>query len=647
MVLSIKQTVGQLLLLSLILMCGFFPQWAAAQLSPQQQTFQQARAALKANELDTFNRLYDQLKSYPLRPYLDVWRYWNVLDKPRYDARVERILTTFSAIPESIDLRKRWIKALAKRGQWKLVAAQIKKLPKGKHPDQRITLLSLWHNGHQRQAVAAYTSYWRKITGTDPRLLPIEKNWKKKGHPTSDDLWVRVNKQAKKGRWSSAKKAAQPLAKHQRAWLDYWQKIKKNPARWLKHPPKRDIAPAQMAKIIDDGLRQLGKSDVRQSWLIFQALKLRLRAPHIGILMRHIGLRAAYQHKIEAIDWLTQLPLAMRTDISRTWPTRLLLLNHRWAEALQAINALPSRIKSKEKDRWKYWKARCLESMGDDKSAMVLYRQIALGRGYYSFLSAERSGQPYQINAKSKPAGLAARQRVAQMDGLKRAKEWLQMNQRGKASREWSQALRGSSKATWYAAAMLATTWQWPEKALRAVSKAGAYNHLTIRFPLAFYDDVTKASKKTGVSTSFLWSVMRQESLFDPSARSYVGATGLMQLMPKTARAVAKHHPYLGKSPNLEDPATNIVLGSWYLGEAMKKFNHRPPLAAAAYNAGPHRVTQWLKQTPFVDADLWVEVIPFNETRNYVQRIMGYSIIYDWRLGHKPVSLLKRLKGEV
>ncbi|MDQ6976458.1 MAG: transglycosylase SLT domain-containing protein [Mariprofundaceae bacterium] len=632
----------------LIVLCGFFPQWAGATLSTQQETFKQARAALKANQLETFNRLYDQLKDYPLHPYLDVWRYWNVLDNPRYDAKVERILIAFSAIPESVDLRVRWIKALAKRGQWQLVAAQIKKLPKGKHPDQRITLLSLWHNGQKSKAVAAYTAYWRKITGTDTRLLPLEKRWQKKGHPTADDIWARVNKQAKRGRWSNAKKAAKPLAKHQRAWLDYWQKVKKNPARWLKSPPSRDISMAQMAKIMDDGLRQLAKKDVIRSWSVFhQILKPRLRAPHIGILMRHIGLRAAYQHKIEAIAWLTQLPPIMRTDISSTWAARLLLLNHRWPEALTAINALPRRIKNKEKDRWLYWKARCLGAMGDSKSAMVLYRQMAFGRGYYSFLSAERSHQPYKINAKSAPANPAAIKLVNAMPGLKRAKEWLQMNERGKATREWSQALRGSSKATWYAAMMLAKTWQWPEKALRAASKAGAYNHLVVRFPLAFYDDVIAASKKTGLSTSFLWSVMRQESLFDPSAKSYVGASGLMQLMPKTASAVAKHYPHLGKTPNLKDPKTNITLGSWYLNHAMKRFDHRQPLAAAAYNAGPHRVSQWLKQTPFTDADIWVEAIPFNETRNYVQRIMGYSIIYDWRLGHKPVSLLKRLKGEL
>ncbi|MDQ6978966.1 MAG: transglycosylase SLT domain-containing protein [Mariprofundaceae bacterium] len=620
------------------------PQWAIA-LTAQQTSFQEAREALRNNDLTTFNRLYAGLESYPLRPYLDVWRYWNHLDDRRNDSRVERLLTVYAAIPEAIDLRIRWINALAKRGKWKLVAEQIALLPKAKHPNQSMMLLSLWHNGHKKKAVTAYRRYWRAVTTPDSRLLPIDKQWKKAGHPTADDVWARVNRQVKKGRWSAAKKIAQALPKHHQAWLSYWQQVQKAPARWLKNPPKRSMGAAQTAKILDDGLRRLGKKEVLLSWKLYQSLRPRLKAPHDGILMRHVALRAAYQHKPQAIAWLQQLAPAMRTDTTRTWPARLWLLQSKWSQALAVIDALPSRIRRKESSRWQYWRARCLAELGQKKQAITLYRSLAGERGYYSFLAAEHLQQRYQINAKTRTISSKTMARVKKLAGLQRAKAWYELGQSGKASREWSAGLRGQNKDAWYAAMLLAERWNWSEKALRAASRAGAHDHLDIRFPMPFYDDVTAASKRSHLSLSLLWSVMRQESLFNPSATSYVGAKGLMQLMPRTARAVAKHHPKVGKHPDLTNPSVNILLGSWYLGSAMERFDGRTPLAVAAYNAGPHRVSQWLKQTPFKQADVWVEAIPFNETRNYVQRIMAYSIIYDWRLGLPQVSLLERLKG--
>lgn len=634
-------------LLIFICLCIAWPGIASAKLTEQQQWFQDAREALKSNKLDTFNTLYTKLEHYPLHPYLDIWRYWNALDKAENDARVERILSVHQDIPESIDLRKRWIQALMKRGQWTLASDQLKKLPKGKHSDQRINLLSKWHNGQKKLAVKDFTAYWRKISHTDARLKEIEKKWKKQGHPTSDDLWARVNIQVKRGRWSEAKKIATSLSASNQTWLKYWQQVRKQPERWLKSLPKKDISPAQMAKILDDGLRQLGKKDVILSWQLLQTIKPRLKSPHDGILKRHIGLRAAFQHKTEAIGWLRQLRPAMQNDTSRTWPARLLLLEQQWPEALAAIKALPSRIRNKESSRWLYWQARCLEAMNQQTKAKKIYRKLAKARGYYSFLSAERVNLQYHIGAETRPGNKQLTSRMKQVDGLQRAREWFYLGQVGKATREWSSAMRKRTAAEWYAAMQLAQSWRWDEKALRAASRAKAHNNLVVRFPMAFQHDVVAAALRNGLEPSVLWSVIRQESLFNPIAISHAGARGLMQLMPQTARQVAKHHPKLGKQPNLNDPATNITLGSWYLGSTRDRFNGKIPLAVAAYNAGPGRVAQWAKQTKFTQPDLWIEAIPFNETRNYVQRIMAYSIIYDWRQGNKSVLMSERMRGKV
>ncbi len=616
---------------------------AQAAQSAERQLFQQAREALKHNQLTKFNHLYAQLEDYPLRPYLDIWRYWNVLDDPRNDARVARILEAYADIPEANDLRIRWIKALAARQQWLAVADQLTQVP-GTFPDMRITLLSLWHNGKKQAAVKGYTHYWRKVNKADGRLKMIEQRWRKNGHPTADDLWARIKRQVKRGQWKKAMKTAAALRASDRKWLRYWRDVQRDPAKWLPQPPQTKLPQPYMAAIFDDGLRRLASRDVLLSYRIFQHhLKPRLAAVHQGRLMRKIALRAAFQHRLEAINWLTSLPAAYQTDATRTWPARLLLLHHRWRAALAAINALPQHIRRKETSRWNYWRARCLLATSQTQAARKIFRQLATERGYYSFLAVDQLNSAYHIATKKKPANAKAIRELLSIPAMQRAREWIALKQQNKAYREWALAMHGRSQTQWHAAMILANRWQWPSQALRAASRAGAHDRLDIRFPMAFADAVIRRATQHGLSASLVWSVIRQESLFNPEAISPAGAIGLMQLMPATARVIAKNFPQLGRHPDLTVPETNITLGTAYLAARLKQFDGHIPLALASYNAGPHRVRQWLKATPFHEPELWIEAIPFNETRNYVQRILAYQVIYDWRSGQrKRLSVLHR-----
>ena len=630
------------LLILFALLYGY--SWPAqAAYDTERQLFQQAREALKHNQLTKFNHFYAQLEDYPLRPYLDIWRYWNVLDDPRNDARVARILEAYADIPEARDLRIRWIKALAARQQWLAVSDQLANVS-GTFPDMRITLLALWHNGKKKAAVKGYTHYWRKVNKADGHLKLIEQRWRKNGHPTADDLWARVKRQVKRGQWKKALKTAAALKASDRKWLRYWRDVQRDPAKWLPQPPKTKLSQVYMAAIFDDGLRRLARQDVLLSYQIFQRhLKPRLTTVHQGRLMRKIGLRAAFQHRLEAIDWLTSLPAVYQTDTTRTWPARLLLLNHRWTAALAKIDALPKRIRRKEASRWDYWRARCLLATGQKQVASKIFRRLAAERGYYSFLAVDQLNSAYHIVMKKKPADANAIRQLLAVPAIQRAREWIALQQQHKACREWTLAMRGRSRTQWHAAMILARRWQWPSQALRAASRARAHDRLDIRFPMAFADTVIRQAAKNGLSPSLVWSVIRQESLFDPEITSPAGARGLMQLMPATARVVAKNFPQFGRHPDLTVPETNITLGTAYLAARLKQFDGHVPLALASYNAGPHRVRQWLKATPFHEPELWIEAIPFNETRHYVQRILAYKVIYDWRSGQRrALSVLHR-----
>ena len=169
---------------------------------------------------------------------------------------------------------------------------------------------------------------------------------------------------------------------------------------------------------------------------------------------------------------------------------------------------------------------------------------------------------------------------------------------------------------------------------------------LEARFPLAFEEAVISAAKESGLSRSSIWSIIRQESAFNHQARSYVGAKGLMQLMPRTASAVAKSLNMRSRHPDLFSPEINVRLGSTYLAQMKERFGSLA-LAAAAYNAGPHRVSRWLGRTTFEIPEAWVEAIPFNETRRYVQQVMAFMAVYEWRQSKTPGSMIARIGREV
>ena len=195
------------------------------------------------------------------------------------------------------------------------------------------------------------------------------------------------------------------------------------------------------------------------------------------------------------------------------------------------------------------------------------------------------------------------------------------------------------------AAALIAEAAHWHDQAIFTLARTGYWDDLKLRFPLEFRDLVTGTARRNALDAAWVYAIIRQESAFMDDARSRAGAMGLMQLMPGTARHVARSLP--GQpAPHRRDllqPEVNIALGSTYLGQLKQRLEDNPVLATAAYNAGPHRVDRWLPQRD-LDADVWVELVPFRETRRYVRRVMSYMVIYDKRLGREPRRLKARMK---
>ncbi|MBN4073233.1 transglycosylase SLT domain-containing protein [Mariprofundus ferrooxydans] len=628
-----------------VLLCS--PALQAASLEQQRDVFQEARKALNQHHIKQFDRLKKQLHDYPLTPYLDIWQARKTLDKGD-DSLVAAALSRYADVPETINLRRVWLKYLVKKAEWGAVQRMIVAHPTLAKRFPVSAMMAAWFVGDKKNAMRLFSDRWVAGKAITSLSKPLYQAWLKQGHPSDVERWKRVGFFAKKGQWKKTRQLSQAFPKSQKAWLTYWRDVQKKPAKALATWPESlstAAASVPAGLIINDGIQRLSRKDVVKAWQGLQELQStqhQLDSDLFFSLQRSIALRAAKQHKQVAFVWLAQLPESFQTKESRGWQVRLAVLSKNWMDVLVVIGLMPE--EQSQQDRWMYWRAQAFEALDYNDLANDLLIKLAAGRGYYNFLSAEQLGLGFHLKASKITTSPESIEAVEQMAGIRRAYEWLQLGKRSKATREWHYALADTDQAHWKAAAIIASRWQWHDQVIRAAFKAGEMDALVDRFPLSYATIVRREAGKTGLQAASIWSIIRQESAFNQYARSYVGAKGLMQLMPATARHVArKLHMHKG-TPPLFSAATNIRLGASYLADMKQRFGSLA-LAAAAYNAGPHRVSAWLERVSFESPAAWLEAIPFKETRRYVQQVMAFVTVYEWRDNKPSSSLMARLRG--
>lgn len=635
-----------LLMIALFSTC--VPVAQAADLKQQRDYFMQARQALDAGRMQAFTSLKAELAGYPLTPYLDIQQAWKRLDTAdtATDNTLIAILHTYADIPETIDLRRAWIGSLAKRGRWPMVAEQFEQHAGLRDALPDIAMMSDWQHGKQEAALLAYSRIWPRQKKPSELIAPLHQAWVQAGHPNDAERWARIIQLAGKGHWQEVAALSSSMTKRQKQWLDYWRKLQGKPQSQFEHWPASLSHPAPMSDtlpraVITDGIQRLARQDPAKAHATLQQLKhLNITGLHPSLytsMQKKISLHAARQHLQIAGTWLAELPESSRDTETRAWLTRLYLLKQDWKGVLQVLQQMPPA--EQQLDNWQYWKARALDAGGRPMEAAGIYTRLAAGRGYYSFLGAEQAGLPYRFDQETIDIPAAVLQGLQDRPGIQRAREWLALGLNNKAEREWYAALTGSDAQTWKAAAALSASWNWPDQVIRAAYRGGAHNALTARFPLHFEGEVLLAADETGLQPSTIRSIIRQESIFNTQAVSPAGARGLMQLMPGTAKMVGRQMGLRDAHRELFTPLVNIRLGSRYLADMKSRFSDKLALAAAAYNAGPNRVEQWLERTPFESPDIWVEAIPYNETRRYVQHVMAFTIVYQWRENQQPASL--------
>ena len=354
-----------------------------------------------------------------------------------------------------------------------------------------------------------------------------------------------------------------------------------------------------------------------------------------------IGYQGAKKLIGESAAWCNEVDDIQLSDEYLQWMARAGLRAGDWKLVARAIKDMS--VVAQKESVWVYWKARSLRDAGKADDARLLFESIAAEFNFYGQLAAEELGRPTVIppaGFKPQKADVSA---IAEMPGFRRALAMYRMGMRTEANREWIWSIRGLDDRQLLAAATLAFQNDLPDRAINTADKTAAVHDFSLRFLSPHVDQVRPKAKELGLDDAWIYGLMRQESRFITSAKSVAGASGLMQLMPATARWVAKkvglkdyHHG------QVNDLDTNITLGTTYLKIVQDELYNHPVLASAAYNAGPGRPRRWRDVKP-MEAAVFAESIPFNETRDYVKKVMSNATYYSALFTGKPQSLKERL----
>ena len=495
---------------------------------------------------------------------------------------------------------------------------------------------ALWQTDAATVANTEAARIWqspRSLPGACDRALAP---WLARGNPTPAAAWERLDLAMSTGQIELARYLQRfldgPLAAAARLYLE----VHERPLR-VSESGRFRREDAQHSRIAAYGISRLAKSDAPAARESFDRLTRtgtldvagqRLAAPAVAA-----GL--AVGSPAEALQWVLGLRPGVVEEKLADDALRYALRAGDW-DGVSAAGGLAAGAESAAQ-RWAYWGARAAEVRGRESKEDLHQRfaKVRMTRSYYGFLAAERIGAPYEMQHETPEITPAVLQAAGRIPGIARAREFFVTGDVLASRREFGYTDARLDPQSRRAAARLADSWGWHTLAITSVAQAGDWNDLGLRFPVIYREQFTAAARRQRLDPNWLFAIARQESALNPSARSPVGAMGLMQLMPATAQQTARNAGlrYRG-SADLLDPATNVQLGSHYMRSMLDDFGQNRILAAAAYNAGPTRVRQWLRRLAApVEHDVFTETIAFRETRQYVQNVLSFAVIYAYLRG--------------
>ena len=607
---------------------------------------EQVRAALEAAERGTLDATTSAaLSKHPLygwTEYASLKRGIDTLPAAQGQAFLAR--HRGEGVAEAF--RELWLAALSRRQDWPSFRAAWSDRIK----DEALRCAEL----DARQATGAADAQW---------IADAQAIWRSTGKPLPPNCdppfailaakgglppalrWERIEKAAAEWQPAVMRSAASGLTGDELAlandYAAFLEAVNEGALAWPKTPRSRFIA--------SQGLARLGKSVplAAEAQLEKYANALGFTEEDRGRVLYQVALWTVASYEPESARRLAAVPASAYDERLHEWQAREAMSRSDWPAALAAIRRMGD--SQRADSRWMYFEARLSELSGDKARAQALYREAAKKPEFHGFLAADRIDAPYSLCPWELPDDAAMKTSVGRDPAIVRAMGLYQLDRQGWAQREWDDALSRFSDEQRRAAVEVAQDNGWFDRAVFALGKVPQETRLySLRFPLHHGDTIRRESAKNGLDPAWVAAEIRAESVFNPRARSGANALGLMQVVPGTGMTVARRLgvPWTGAS-SLYDADTNIVLGTAYLRQLLDKYGGQPYQAIAGYNAGPTPLARWQALHPAMDPDFWIETISYKETREYVARVLAFSVLYDWRLNGDALPLSERMRGRM
>ncbi|WP_420428735.1 transglycosylase SLT domain-containing protein [Algiphilus sp.] len=609
---------------------------AAAEISAADRAFLRA---FEAPEEGVERSDSPPLKAHPLYPWLQARRLEQALSAApdaALDARIEAFLDANGRAPYTQALRRQWLSSLAAREAWeRLLAVQPQRptadlrlcqwltarLKLGRTEDFARHAWAAWRNGRSMPAACNAAFDWLEAQGLLDQAAVTER------------LRLALDANA----FGLARFLTDKLPESERRiWVNA-RLVRQRRGRFIE----RLIASPDAPVFFEDlraGLLAHARGQPEEAGDLLQRLleQRSLSESERHALQRSVALAASWSRAPLALRLFRETPVEGHSEEALVWHARAALWAQDWQEFRRVLRAMP--VSMQQDEAWRYWRARMRVARGK-VGAEEAFAALARERSFYGFMAAERAGvAPTLGHQPAKPVP-AAQQQLATLPAVQRARAWYALADDRRARAELAWAFAELDADGLEQAALMLHDWGWHQQAIAWMARAGRWDDLDLRFPLPHADSFARAAKDAGVALVWLHSIARTESLYDTRAVSSAGARGIAQLMPTTAQRVAARQglDYDGRD-SLFDADTNLRLSAHFLHELLERFEQRWLFVVPAYNAGPGRIPIWLPEAP-LPADIWIENIPFNETRGYVRRALYHYVIIHWRLHGTPGQL--------
>lgn len=601
--------------------------------------FMAAREAFRKGDAARLNLAAKRLEQHVMAPYLDYYQLVMRL-KDASAGEVRSFIAAHSGSYLADRLRADWLKALGQQQKWELFLEEYPLL--GAIEDADLPCFALQAK-LQRNDPGVFQEGRRKwLSGTESAAScePVFEAMMAAGELKTEDVWARVRLALELGNLSVARQVAESLPEAQRTGFRDVEKVAENPQRFLDSGgvnlhgrPQRELTMF--------AIYRLARSQPPSALAYWEPIRAQFSLEEQRYVWGQMAFHAARKHDPVALQWFHEAADAPMNELQMTWRVRAALRAQDWQQVLAGIAAMPEALQAQS--AWRYWKARGLKAGGSTAAANAILAPLSLEHHFYGQLALEELGAVVSNPPSNYQAGEDDIRAIRAIPGIQRALTLYRLDLRTEANREWLWASRNFGDEQLLAAAELARRHNWLDRAINTADKTRSLHDFNLRYPAPHRDLMQAYAHEHELDEAWVYGLIRQESRFVQQARSSVGASGLMQLMPATAKWIANRMGMKHFRQSLVNQIdTNISFGTYYLKYVLDTNDGQPVLATASYNAGPSRARRW-KDEKALEGAIYAESIPFTETRGYVQKVMSNASYYANRFGRQVVSLRQRL----